>query len=178
MNRTLLVALFACCVGCGASEEHPSGVVVVGPEAAAPASPPPAPGAEAPAPPASSPGSGEADPPPPAAEPPVEPLGLEVTSPLRGVRTREASVQVTGVVTGGLAPALTVADQTVELGADGSFSVEVPVTRGLHVLSIQAKDGTRVVEERRAVLVRAGADPEAPVRGGISTRGGNSPPPP
>ncbi len=61
MNRTLLVALFSCFAGCGASEEHPSGVLVVAPGTAAP---PSGPAAEAPAPPASSPGPGEAEPPP------------------------------------------------------------------------------------------------------------------
>jgi hypothetical protein len=104
------------------------------------------------------------------APPPPEPLALQVTAPARGSWLSGASIHVEGVVTGGVAPTVTVAGMAVVPGPDGHFSAEVPAPGGLNVLVTTATDGQIVKEDRRAVLQDADADPTAPVEDGAAVK--------
>lgn len=98
---------------------------------------------------------GSAEPPPP----PVDPLHLVVTEPLRGSWLYGPTIRVTGQLTGGAAPTLTVAGEPVTPDASGRFSVEVPAAEGLNVVVTEARDGNRRAEDRRAVLQDADIEP-------------------
>jgi hypothetical protein len=108
------------------------------------------------------------------APPPPEPLALQVTAPARGSWLAGPTIHVEGIVTGGVAPTLTVAGAEVVPGPDGHFSAEVPAVGGLNVLVTTAKDGevgSQIVkEDRRAVLQDADADPTAPIEDGAAVK--------
>ncbi len=98
----------------------------------------------------------------PGAAPPA-PLTLRLSEPARGARIFGGTARIVGRLEGGTQPTLTVAGTRVDVGPDGAFSVEAPVHPGLNVLLVDAVEGTQRVEDRRALLVDADAEPSAPV---------------
>lgn len=157
----LALALAACG---GESDGGDPSVVVLDPNAPAPARSAPesgAPSAETPNPGAAPrPEDTEGTP----EDPVVEPLKLVVDSPARGARTQDGSIRVSGRLNGGERPTLTIAGWTVQPDDDGSFAIDIPVERGLTILATEAVDSAgRTVEDRRAVLVGATAEVDSEV---------------
>lgn len=102
------------------------------------------------------------DPEAPATEPP-EPVVLTITQPPRGARAFGSTIEVEGVVEGGVAPHVTVGGRRVVQDAAGRFSATVDVAPGLIILESTVVDDTGDLEDRRAVLVDGDSDPAAAI---------------
>jgi hypothetical protein len=105
-------------------------------------------------------------------KPPV----LEVTSPARGTLADAETVNVTGRVTDDHAGVkVTVAGTEVTVGADGSFSADVPVPPGIAIIETHAIDkGGNDVRDVRSVLAGELAPSDGTQAGHVGARAGTT----
>ncbi len=161
MRVSTLLALAVALVACGGETDggDPSVIALDDPTPAHSA--PETPASNAPNPTAPAP---EATPEESTTDPVIEALKLVIDAPARGARTEDDSIRVTGTLTGGESPSLTVAGQTVRPEANGRFAIDVPVEHGLVIIASEAVDAAgRTAEDRRAVLVDATAEVDAEI---------------
>ena len=179
MTVALTVALCATLVaGCSDGVLSTGESSEVGPSANQPrGTVPPQPGignsgggaADAVPPPGAPMGGGQA-PDAPAVEPRAPRLGVEVSTPVRGASIETPAVVVTGHVVNGSAPAVTVNDQAVDVGADGTFSAEIATRPGINFIRTAVVDGDRQTDDERAFITGATADPAEPVTDALTIR--------
>lgn len=111
--------------------------------------------------------------PPPGEQPPEQPASADpaemvITAPPRGARIIGDRVRVSGQLTGGTNPQVTIAGMPASVSADGSFHVDVPVTDGIAILVSRMTDGATESEDHRAVIVNGDVEPSQDIDDAIS----------
>lgn len=96
------------------------------------------------------------------------PVEFVITAPPRGARVIGDRVRVSGLVTGGNSPQVTIAGSQVSVAADGRFHLDVPVEDGVAILVSRMVDGNTTSEDHRAVIVNGDVEPSSQIDDAIS----------
>ena len=99
-------------------------------------------------------------------------LKLKVEAPARGAQIDESSVRVAGRVSGLTSGALLINGDPVQVGPSGEFTAVIPLQLGLNRIVTEATEGNFFVEDRRAIIHGAGADPNAKVPDSVTVHMG------
>lgn len=97
-----------------------------------------------------------------------DPAEMEITAPPRGARVIGDRVRVSGRITGGNSPQVTIGGTAVTVGSDGRFHLDVPVTDGVAILISRMVDGNVTSEDHRAVIVNGDVEPGSQIDDAIS----------
>lgn len=98
----------------------------------------------------------------------TDPAEMVITAPPRGARVIGDRVRVSGQITGGNSPQVTIAGTQASVASDGSFYVDVPVEDGVAILVSRMVDGAVTSEDHRAVIVNGDVEPSSQIDDAVS----------
>ena len=99
-------------------------------------------------------------------------LTLKVEAPARGAKIDESSVRVAGRISGLSDGTLLINGDPVPVGPRGEFTAVILLQVGLNRVVTEATEGNFFVEDRRAIIHGAGADPNAKVPDSVTVHMG------